>query len=164
MEIDPLDFKAPLDYTREDLIDLCERAVVSCTKWNNRDSYSSQVNIQECYDYLKRGYDYDITTESDNTVWINFKNVTKTQLQTDDVCWLSIDDIDDYREYCDLEGIEYGEMFESNRYINWKNFESYFNDTDESDPLNFEQIYKGRLGGYIPTEYRLAKADGEDWY
>lgn len=32
------------------------------------------------------------------------------------------------------------------------------------NPLNFEEIYQGNLGGYIPTEFRLAEADGGDWY
>ena len=56
-------------------------------------------------------------------------------------------------------------MFESSgSYINWNNFKTYYNDNDENDPLNFEEIYQGNLGGYIPTEFRLAEADGGDWY
>lgn len=164
MKLNPLDFKDPQDYTRDDLINLCERAVVRCSEWRDRDSYSCQVNIQECYDYLSRGYDYTITIESDRTVWIAFNNVTKTQLKNDSIHWLSIDDLDDYREWCDIEGIEYGEMFDSQRYIEWDNFKTYFNNEDENDPLNFEEIYQGHLGGYIPTEFRLAEADGGDWY
>lgn len=162
--MNPLDFKDPQDYSRDDLISLCERAVVPCREWNDRDSFSAQVNLQECYDYLNRGYIYDITNESDRTIWISFKNVTKNQLKNDPIYYLSIDDISEYREYCEEEGIEF-DMFESSgSYINWNNFKTYYNENDENDPLNFEEIYQGNLGGYIPTEFRLAEADGGDWY
>ena len=164
MELNPFDFKDPSEYTREDLIDICMRAVVPCSQWRDRDSFSAQVNLQEVYDYLKRGYDYDILTNSDNTVWVTFKNVTKNNLKNDNGYYLSIDDIDEYREYCNAEGIEC-DMFESvGRHINWNDFYTFHNEADESDPRNFEEVYNGVLGGYLPTEFRLAERDGDDWY
>jgi hypothetical protein len=38
--------------TIEDLIKLCEDAVVPCSKWDNRDSYSAQKKIQSIYEGL----------------------------------------------------------------------------------------------------------------
>jgi hypothetical protein len=162
--LNPLDFKSPEDYTREDLIDLCERGVVPCSEWNDRDSLSAQHNLEEVYSYLKAGCDYVITTESDRTVWVAFKNVTLEQYRDANYS-LNIDSKDDYLNYCESESIEPGEMFECyGRYISDSMFKDYFNPYDDLDPLNNKKILEGYLGGYIPTEFRLAEADGSDWY
>lgn len=162
-ELNPLDFKNPLDYTTDDLINLCERAVVPCSEWRDRDSLSSQKNLEEVYSYLKAGCDYKLTTESDRTVWIEFLNVTYDQY-TNSCYSLGIDSMDDYRTYCENEGIEDSEMFEGGSYVDTSKFVEYFNPMDDEDPLNGKRVYTGYLGGYLPTEYRLADADGSDWY
>ena len=77
----------------------------------------------------------------------------------------NIDSKDDYLNYCESESIEPGEMFECyGRYISDSMFKDYFNPYDDLDPLNNKKILEGYLGGYIPTEFRLAEADGSDWY
>ena len=41
------------DYTREELLDLCERGIVPEDKWGNRDSESSQRSLGEAWALLK---------------------------------------------------------------------------------------------------------------
>lgn len=162
-ELNPLDFKDPSNYTREDLIELCERAVVPCSEWHDRDSLSAQKNLEEVYSFLKIGCDYKMNNESDRTVWIAFSNVTYEQY-TNSYHSLGIDSIEDYKIYCENEGIEDSEMFEGGRYVEISKFVEYFNPMDDEDPLNGKRVYTGYLGGYLPTEFRLAEADGSDWY
>lgn len=40
---------------REELIELCERAIVDEGKWKNRDSHYSQLNIGKAWALLKAG-------------------------------------------------------------------------------------------------------------
>ena len=48
---------------REELIELCQDAVVHHTKWRDRDSYSAQKGIQSIYRGLTAGLDFRIITE-----------------------------------------------------------------------------------------------------
>jgi hypothetical protein len=54
------------NYTREDLIKICEMAIVSENKWRNRDSASSQRKIGEIWALLKAGCDFKILTDKNN--------------------------------------------------------------------------------------------------
>lgn len=68
-------------YSREELIDLCERAVIPEVKWSNRDSASSQMQIGKALQLLKCGCQYEVLFEegknalctNDETVWIEVK-------------------------------------------------------------------------------------------
>jgi len=55
---------------REELIEICEDAVVPCEKWNNRDSYFAQILIQDIYAMLKANVKYTIKQE-DKTLFIH---------------------------------------------------------------------------------------------
>jgi uncharacterized protein (DUF1684 family) len=64
------------DYTREDLVALCERAFVPHAKWRNRDTADAQRQLGECYALLRAGCDfvildgrYGLTTD-ERTVWV----------------------------------------------------------------------------------------------
>lgn len=70
-------------YSREKLIDICERAFVPQEKWSNRDTARSQIGIGSCYALLKAGCYYEILTEENTskgsvcvtdaqTIWIQF--------------------------------------------------------------------------------------------
>lgn len=48
------------DYTREELIAICERAVVPMGKWRNRDSPSAHENLGLCAVMLKAGAPFTI--------------------------------------------------------------------------------------------------------
>lgn len=59
--------------TREDLIALCERAVVNVGKWHDRDSAHAQEQIGTAWALLNAGCEWALSTDprSDNrTVWV----------------------------------------------------------------------------------------------
>ena len=69
------------DYTREELIAICEQAVVPVDKWGNRDSPSSHEKLGLCMVMLKAGCEFWIHTSpparsdnrcltSDRTIWL----------------------------------------------------------------------------------------------
>ena len=82
--------------TREDLIQLCKDAVVSCSKWHDRDSYSAQVNIQNAYKGLTGGvpYKYDIEY---SCICIVFEKPTREQRKA--FKHLEIDSLEDYIDW-----------------------------------------------------------------
>jgi len=63
-------------YTREDLVALCEQAIVPESKWHDRDSQKSQVRIGTAWALLRAGCDFDdVTSDPDlgdygGTIWI----------------------------------------------------------------------------------------------
>ena len=69
-----------MDYTREKLIEICEKAIVKQTNWYNRDSASAQMGIGKCWALLKAGCEFEIQTIKQNpdgncvtderTIWI----------------------------------------------------------------------------------------------
>ena len=126
-----------MEYTREDLIQICQDSVVPYTKWSNRDSYSSQVGVSSIYQGLVAGIDYKHRVDCE-TIWISFEKPTEEQkIDIYYKYYLNIDSIDDY-----LEENEGSEMFYDSG-INWNS--------------DF-------LAGYLPTRKRLDDADGDDWY
>ena len=46
------------EFTREELIDICERAVVPVKQWGNRDSASAHLQLGQCTVLLKAGCDF----------------------------------------------------------------------------------------------------------
>lgn len=83
-------------YTRKELIEICESAIVSQNKWNDRDSASSQIDIGKCWALLKAGCKFEISTKDnekisqcitdDKTIWIQF--------WVKDFCWFDTLDAD----------------------------------------------------------------------
>ena len=59
------------DYTREELIALCERAIVAEDLWSNRDSATAQQKIGRCWALLKAGCEFVITDPKDRFGSIN---------------------------------------------------------------------------------------------
>lgn len=61
------------DYTREELIKICERAFVSEDKWHDRDSSDAQCQLGICYTLLKDGCEYEIDIDncSEDTIVID---------------------------------------------------------------------------------------------
>ena len=73
------------DYTREDLITLCERAIVPEKWWMNRDTASMHINIGEAWALLKAGCDFTVITQENAEVLKGGSCVTD-----DDTIWLYI--------------------------------------------------------------------------
>jgi hypothetical protein len=70
-----------IDYSREELLAICEKAFVSQSDWTDRDSASAQLQLGEAYSLLKAGCDFDIEHDPDSksgcstddkTIWIQF--------------------------------------------------------------------------------------------
>lgn len=67
-------------YSREDLIKLCEKAIVNEAKWQDRDSQGAVSQVGVCWALLKAGCEFRVLTKADNqiaccitnenTVWI----------------------------------------------------------------------------------------------
>lgn len=63
------------EYTRDELLEICEKAFVHTDRWHDRDSHYAQCQLGECYALLKDGcefkvlYDDDLKTD-DHTIWV----------------------------------------------------------------------------------------------
>ena len=125
---------------REELIKICEDAVVHYSYWHNRDSYSAQKNIQSIYKGLTAGLDYTIDPETDDrTIWITFN--------------LPID----------------FEKLENGKYLDISSREDYFNNLDPNHETEMFDDYgidfhSNYTGGYLPTREVLDKCNRKDWY
>lgn len=67
------------DYTREELIDICERAIVSESDWGDRDSHQAQMQVGSCWALLKAGCEFKVITEGslrsdDRTIWVEIRS------------------------------------------------------------------------------------------
>lgn len=71
-------------YDRNELISLCEKAIVPEEKWLNRDSASACKNIGTALAYLKAGCEFEVITEenenknrgiitNEETIWVRIK-------------------------------------------------------------------------------------------
>ncbi len=122
---------------REDLIEICEKSIVPWQKWNDRDSYVSQLNVNECYGLLSAGADFN-TTVSGDTIIVNFKNLTPKIIEKSWDFNLPYDDVSLYQEANpDFQMFEYYASVE----------------IDEKE-----------TSCYLPTKERLKQTEGEDWY
>lgn len=110
-----------MQYTREELIKICEQAFVPQNKWHNRDSSSAQIHLGECYALLKAGCHFEMNQDGpkpdDQTIWIQFF--------VKDFLW--------------FEGSQ---------------------ETEFGNKSNSQEDYLY----YLPTQKRLDKANGQDWY
>lgn len=126
------------EYSRTNLINLCERAVVHHSKWHDRDSNSAQQMISSIYEGLTAGLDFIIDEETDEeTIIIEFINIDLNKLKNG--IYLPVCDIDDYFAHCDPN--HETEMF-------------------EGFGIQFDSSY---TSGYMPTKKRLDEANNDDW-
>ena len=133
---------------REELVQLCLDAVVHHTKWQNRDSYSAQKNLQSIYKGLTAGLDYRIVTKEidanyhsdDTTLIVEFlQPIDFDKLVTGR--HLDISSRDDYWKDCEPD--YEGEMFDGNG-------------------IDFNSSYTQT---YMPTRKRIEEVGiGNDWY
>lgn len=133
---------------RQELIELCKDAVVHHTKWQDRDSYSAQRNLQSIYEGLTAGLDYRIVTKEidadyhsdERTIIIEFlQPIDLEKLKTGR--HLEISSRDDYWKDCDPD--YEGEMFDGHG-------------------IDFESSY---TQSYMPTRKRIEECGiGNDWY
>ena len=69
-----------MEYTKENLIEICEKSFIPQEKWNNRNSAMSQIALGQCYALLKAGCEFEIqyTEDSqgcntdDRIIWVQF--------------------------------------------------------------------------------------------
>lgn len=130
------------NYTREELISICEAAVVHHTKWRDRNSYSAQTEIQSIYEGLTAGLDFEIDGNTDDcTIWISFTQPIDLDKLDKNGLYLDISSRDDYFEDCDPE---------------------YETEMFDGYGIDFQSSY---TRGYMPTRKRLEEVGyGEDWY
>lgn len=57
-------------YTREKLIELCDRAIVPVSKWHNRDTPNAQIQVGKCLTLLKAGCEFEIEEVDDCAIWL----------------------------------------------------------------------------------------------
>jgi len=137
--------KEYLNISREELISICEDSIVGFEDWDNRDSYSAQVLVSDIFSLLNTGASYRIHQEQE-TLWIEFLNVTTEQASNMNKYYLDYDSLEDFR----------------NKYPDYEMFDGYgleiyrYSTQDELDDTY--------IGGYLPTRARLDKVDGADWY
>jgi hypothetical protein len=63
------------EYSREQLVDLCERAVVPMSRWYNRDSSRAQSQIGEAWVLLRAGAPFYVIRQGhlatdERTIWV----------------------------------------------------------------------------------------------
>lgn len=74
----PLLQGAELVYTRDELISICEQAIVPQHDWHNRDSQRSQAHVGKCWALLKANCNYRVCDRledepcrtDDKTIWL----------------------------------------------------------------------------------------------
>ena len=134
---------------RQELIELCKDAVVHHTKWNNRDSYSAQREIQSIHKGLTAGLEFKIITKEDDssyhsdekTLIIKFYPQTIDEDKLEATIELKISSRDDYFKDCDPD---------------------YETEMFDGDGIDFDSDY---TQGYMPTRKRLEMVGiGNDWY
>ena len=131
-----------------ELIQICKDAVVHHSKWENRDSFIAQREIQSIYQGLTGGLEYRVVTKeidplyhsSEGTIIIEFLHPIDFEKLKRGL-YLEISSREDYFKDCcpDFEC----EMF-------------------DGDGIDFNSDF---LLSYMPTRNRLNKVgEGNDWY
>jgi hypothetical protein len=67
------------EYSRDNLIEICERAFVPQSHWSNRDTSGAQKQLGECYALLRAGCGFRIIRGSDlrtddRTIWLEVES------------------------------------------------------------------------------------------
>lgn len=134
--------------TREQLIKICQDAVVHHTKWTNRDSYLAQKRIQSTYLGLTAGLNFRVVTKEIYPDYYSDENTL----------------IIEFLQPIDLDKLKNG------KHLKISSREDYFRDCDpnhESEMFDGEGInfYSDDTITYMPTVERLNKCGvGNDWY
>lgn len=95
------------DYTREELIAICEQCYVPSSKWGDRDSYIAQRNASNIHGLLLSGAYFELDIYSEDNIDINFHNISQEQ-NNNRYNGFEVDSLDSY-----LEENEDSEMFDS---------------------------------------------------
>jgi len=133
---------------REELISICEDAVINHTKWENRDSYSAQLSIQSIYEGLTAGLDFRVVTKEIDKDYHSDKRTLIIEF---------------------LQPIDFDKL-ENAKYLEISSREDYFRDCDpEYDSEMFDGVgidFKSSYTQtYMPTRERLNEVgSGNDWY
>lgn len=122
---------------REELISICNDAIVPWNEWNDRDSFVCQQNVNQCHQLLKAGAEFNFSVNKDS-ISINFFNLNEEIIKNSFSFSLDYDDISLFKE----ENPD-SEIFE------------YYNSVDYSDT---------EKSCYLPTRELLIKRNGSDWY
>lgn len=72
-----------MKYSANELIKICEAAVVSQNKWEDRDSAAAQIQVGKCLALLRAGCKFEVKTKEnskpkdscvsdDHTIWLEF--------------------------------------------------------------------------------------------
>ena len=141
----------PYECTREHLIELCHKSIVKKEFWHKDNSHEAQMNIVDIHGYLVAGCDFSCTIHADDTIWIEFNNITKQQYLKALSTHLEIDSYKREDEALYTKG--------DNHIIYLGERESYsLTDDFKDDILTQYMIF------YMPSEKRLKKCNGKDWY
>lgn len=81
------------EYTREELIAICEKAIVPQSEWSDRDSFDSIKGVGIAYALLKAGCKFQVLYEEplitdESTIWIKFwvKNFSWFEMANEEDC------------------------------------------------------------------------------
>jgi len=137
-----------IEMNRQELIQLCKDAVVHHTKWENRDTYISQKNIQSIYKGLTAGLDYRIIT----------KEIDPDYHSNEEIL------IIEFTQPINLYNLDKG------KYLEISSREDYFRDCDpdyetemfDGGGIDFDSNYTQT---YMPTRKTIELCGiGNDWY
>jgi len=65
-----------VDYTREELIAICEAAIVPMKHWYDRDSASAQRQVGDCWVLLRADVPFRIEKDTDHrTIWVEHYDI-----------------------------------------------------------------------------------------
>lgn len=131
-------------YTRKELVQICKDAVIHHTKWEDRDSYAAQKEIQSIYKGLTAGYKFKILQDKNEDCCTDERTI-----------WI---------EFIKPFNLRRGSALEiSTR-------EEYFRDCDPNHDTEMFEGYgidfaSDNTTGYMPTRERLdSVGKGNDWY
>lgn len=63
----------PDDFSRADLIAICEQAIVPESKWGNRDSAAAHRQLGKCWAQLKAGCFFKVEKIDHRTIWLQVR-------------------------------------------------------------------------------------------
>ena len=132
---------------RNELIQICQDAVVHHTKWQDRDSYSAQKSIQSIYEGLTAGLDFRVVT----------KDIDKDYHSDERTLIVEFMQPIDHNKIKDAKHLEISER------------EDYFKDGDPDYETEMFDGYgidflSNYTKTYMPTRKRLDECNGDDWY
>lgn len=134
--------------TREELIQICQDALVHHTKWMDRDSYLAQKSIQSIYQGLTAGLEFRIVT----------KDISPDYHSDEDTIVVEF-----------LQPIDFDKL-ETAKHLAISSREDYFKDCDpEYESEMFDGVgidfHSEFTKSYMPTRKRIEDCGvGNDWY